>query len=75
MIMGAVPLLLLHHRQKIGDHGTEAIKFVRLAGGGCWSYGTKYVLGTMLTIVASANVVIINFGLKARYMSCLFLIV
>lgn len=35
------------------------------AGGGCWTYGTKYTVGKILTFVASVNVVVINFGLKA----------
>lgn len=38
---------------------------MRKAGGGCWAYGTKYTVGKILTLVASINVVVINFGLKA----------
>ena len=47
-------------RQKIEEEGTNALEFVRLAGGGCWAYGTKYSVGELLTLVASANVVVIN---------------
>lgn len=54
-----------HGRQEIEERGTGAIEFVRKAGGGCWAYGTKYTVGKLLTLVASVNVVIINFGLKA----------
>lgn len=59
-------LLLAHGRQKIEEEGMNALEFVRLAGGGCWVYGTKYAVGELLTLIASANVVFINFGLKAR---------
>lgn len=55
-----------HGRQEIEERGTGAIDFLRKAGGGCWAYGTKYTVGKILTVVASANVVVINFGLKAR---------
>ncbi|CBJ27933.1 conserved unknown protein [Ectocarpus siliculosus] len=51
-------------RQEIEEHGTGAIDFVRKVGGGCWEYGTKYTIGKILTLVASVNVVVINFGLK-----------
>eukprot|EP00904_Undaria_pinnatifida_P004196 jgi/Undpi1/13778/HiC_scaffold_9.g03429.m1 len=51
-------------RQKIEEEGMNALEFVRLAGGGCWVYGTKYAVGELLTLIASANVVFINFGLK-----------
>lgn len=54
-----------HGRQEIEERGTGAIEFVRKAGGGCWAYGTKYTVGKLLTVVASVNVVVINFGLKA----------
>eukprot|EP00903_Cladosiphon_okamuranus_P009173 g8761.t1 len=50
--------------QEIEERGTGAIEFVRKAGGGCWAYGTKYTVGKLLTLVASVNVVVINFGLK-----------
>ena len=52
-------------RQEIEEQGIGAIDFVRKAGGGCLSYGTKYSVGMVLTMIASVNVVIINFGLKA----------
>lgn len=55
----------VHGRQEIEERGTDAIEFVRKAGGGCWAYGTKYTVGNVLTVVASVNVVVINFGLKA----------
>ncbi|CAM9195598.1 unnamed protein product [Ectocarpus fasciculatus] len=50
--------------RQIEEHGTGAIDFVRKVGGGCWEYGTKYTIGKILTLVASVNVVVINFGLK-----------
>lgn len=54
-----------HVRQEIEERGAGAIDLVRKAGGGCWTYGTKYTVGKILTLVASINVVVINFGLKA----------
>lgn len=62
-----------HDRQKIEEEGVSALEFVRLAGGGCWAYGTKYAVGQMLTLVASANVVVINFGLKVTRSVLFFL--
>ncbi len=52
-------------RQEIEQRGFGAIDFVQEAGGGCVAYGTKYSVGKALTLVASVNVVVINFGLKA----------
>lgn len=46
------------------DEGVGALQFARDAGGGCWAYARKYYFGQLLTLVAAANVVVINFGLK-----------
>ena len=53
-------------RQEIEDEGLDAFDFSKRTGGECWAYGSKYYMGQLLTLVASTNVVLINFGLKVK---------